>query len=225
MTNNALKSEFHLSKHKSNSMKTLIEKNSYKNLKPKKKYKIRMTKRNKSNKNFFHNLKTKSTKNMKININLNNNNCKLNTIKNSISEPNLKDKNHNPKIHNLKMKKCMSVIEDKKTEKTRKNTDVINKKNTKNNNLNEKKFVPFDLSMIFLDKNDKFLDLLKKSNIKVKKTNINNKRFICSKNNINVFEIFIDKNESNIKCFRLRIIKGEKSYYFNLIKHINHLLG
>jgi len=222
MNNNALKSEFRLSKHKSNSMKMLFEKNSYKNLKPKYTYKIRMTKRNKSNKNFFHNLKTKSTKNMIININ--NNNCKLNTIKNSFSESNLNDKNHESKIHNLKMKKNMSVIENKKTEKHRKNTDITNKKNTKNNNLNEKKFVPFDLSMIFIDKNDKFLPLLKKSNIKVKKTNINNKRFNCSKNDINIFEIFIDKNESNIKCFRLRIIKGDKSYYINFSKYINNLL-
>ena len=56
--NNILKSEFHLSKHKSNSMKMLFEKNSYKNMKPKNTYKIRLAKRNKSNKNFFH--KTKS---------------------------------------------------------------------------------------------------------------------------------------------------------------------
>jgi hypothetical protein len=200
----------------------LIDKNSYKNLKPRYTCKIGITKRNKSNKNFFHNLKTKSTKNMIININ--NNNYKLNTIKNSFTESNLNDKSNEPKILNLKMKKCISVIENEKTEKPRKNEDVINKKNTKNNNLNDKKFIPLDLSMIFLDKNDQFLHLLKKSNIKVKKTNINNKRFICSKNDINVFEIFIDKNESNTKCFRLRIIKGDKSYYINITKYINHLL-
>ena len=219
--NNILKSEFHLSKHKSNSMKMLFEKNSYKNMKPKNTYKIRLAKRNKSNKNFFHNHKTKTTKNMILNIN--NNNCKLNTIKNSFSESNLNYKNHKSKIQNLKMKKSMSVIENKKTKKHRKNTDVINKKNTKNNNLNDKKFVPFDLSMLFLDKNDNFLHLLKKSNIKVKKININNTKFNCSKNDINVFEIFIDKNELN-KCFRLRIIKGDKSYYINFAKLINHLL-
>lgn len=220
INNNVHKSEFHLSKHKSNSMKVLIEKSSHKNLKPRHTQKIRMTKRNKSNKNFFHNLKTKSTKNMIIKIN--NNNCKLSTIKNSFSESNLKDKNHEPNIHNLKMKKYFSVIENKKTEKHRKNTDAT-KKNNKNN-LNEKKFIPFDLSMIFLDKNEQFLQLLKKCNIKVKKTNINNKRFNCSKNDVDVFEIFFDKIESNIKCFRLRIIKGDKSYYFNFIKYINHLL-
>ena len=221
LINNVLNSDIHLPKHKSNSMKALIEKNSHKNLKSRYAHKIRMTKRNRSNKNFFNNLKTKSAKNMIININ--NNNYKVKTIKNSFSESNLNDRNKEPKIHNLKMKKCLSVLDNKKTEKYRKNTDVINKKNIKNNNSNEK-YVPFDLSMIFLDKNEKFLNILKKSNIKVKKTNINNKRFKCSKNDINVFEIFIDKNESNTKCFRLRKIKGDKSYYFNLAKHINHLL-
>ena len=107
---------------------------------------------------------------------------------------------------------------------------INQKKNIKNENDNrEEQFIPFDISMIFTLKKQQILQILKnffiENNIKFKKITINNNKFLCTKNDLIAFEIILDKNKifKNISI-RLRIIKGEKKFYVDLIKSINFLL-
>ena len=117
---------------------------------------------------------------------------------------------------------------DSKLEKQIKK-DIKIGNNMCSNNTKEENYIPFDISMIFLLKKQKIIELLKKcfneNNIKFKKLSTNYKRFICSKNDSFIFQFIIDKNENyQNNIIKLKIIKGEKKTYLELIKSINNLI-
>ena len=82
---------------------------------------------------------------------------------------------------------------------------------------------------IFYFKEQKILQHLQKlfvvNNIKFKKITTNYRRIVCSKNENIVFEIIIEKNEiDKNNTIKIRIIKGEKKFYIDLLKAINNFL-
>ena len=230
-------------KQKSNSVKALTNKNTEVKLNIVKKHnnKIKLVKHIKKP-ILFKGKKNKSTKNIII---YNNNNFKLNSIsKNTNSEPYLlgkediqekEDKNQEQngiiKVGNLKRNKSSYNTKSKITIQkcNEKNKKTINNKNNDDSNSSKENIIPLDLSMIFFVKNQQIIQFIKNfftdNNIKFKRTSINNRRLICSKNDSYIFEILIEKNKiSKTSCIRLKIIKGEKKFYVDLIKHINYLL-
>ena len=211
--------EIHVNKHKPNSVKSI---NKIKiNLKLKKKLtnQIKSSQYTKLNNNLLNGMKHNSTKN------INNKNTNINLFsKDKFSKTINKDENEINKVKNIKVIKLADINDNEK---------YINKskKNIKNENDNntEEQFIPFDISMIFTLKKQQIIQILKnffiENNIKFKKITTNNNKFLCTKNDLIAFEIILDKNKifKNISI-RLRIIKGEKKFYADLIKSINFLL-
>lgn len=221
------KNENYTTKRKSNSVKTMNKVISL-NLNKKLTNKIYLTKNIKKPNIICSVNKNKSTKN------INNKNIILNYINNnSVSSPINKDisvkeqPNYYIKVENLKLKKSATINakheneENKKIVKNKKEKRIIVKED---NNCE-----PRDLSMIFFVKKQKIVSLLKnyfgENNIKIKKMNVNNRKFFCSKNESILFEILIEKNENyNYNYIRIKIIKGEKKFFIDLFKYINLLI-
>ena len=213
---NALKYEMNIEKYKSKSVKNIKM--------PTKNTKRGLTSQTQKHINSKQNILFKSTKSNSTK-NINEKRIKINLIKRNINlNPLDLTKEKNEQNQNIHMKNIKN-----RTEKN----DIIkkNKKNEKNNNLNnkEQKYIPFDLSMIFLLRKESILEFLKnyfnEHNIKFKKLTTNYRRFICSKNENILFEIIIEKNENKNNFIKLRIIKGEKKFYVDLIKSISYLLN
>ena len=213
---NALKYEMNIEKYKSKSVKNIKM--------PTKNTKRGLTSQTQKHINSKQNILFKSTKSNSTK-NINEKRIKINLIKRNINlNPLDLTKEKNEQNQNIHMKNIKN-----RTEKN----DIIkkNKKNEKNNNLNnkEQKYIPFDLSMVFFLRKESILEFLKnyfnEHNIKFKKLTTNYRRFICSKNENILFEIIIEKNENKNNFIKLRIIKGEKKFYVDLIKSISYLLN
>ena len=173
--------------------------------------------------NIYHSIKSNSSKNI-YGKDIKKNYFRKNKISKTINkEKEIKELNEIIKVNNIKTIKYLDVKNDKKEKiiKKNKSIDVID--------LNEKNFIPYDISTIFFMKKDKIVNLLNKffneNNIKFKRITTNYRRFVCSKNETISFEIIIDKNDINKNnSIKIRIIKGEKKFYVELIKTINNLL-
>ena len=206
-----LKNEILMNKYKSNSVKNKMAISINVNLKK------RLTNRYTKKLKLYHQKKNNSVKNVNnkiIKFNFFNNNKKTSETINI-------EKGQNETI------KIIKSYDSKLEKQIKKDIKIGN--NMCSNNTKEENYIPFDISMIFLLKKQKIIELLKKcfneNNIKFKKLSTNYKRFICSKNDSFIFQLIIDKNENcQNNIIKLRIIKGEKKTYLELIKSINNLI-
>ena len=209
--NNDLKNEILMNKYKSNSVKNKMAISINVNLKK------RLTNRYTKKLKLYHQKKNNSVKNVNnkiIKFNFFNNNKKTSETINI-------EKGQNETI------KIIKSYDSKLEKQIKKDIKIGN--NMCSNNTKEENYIPFDISMIFLLKKQKIIELLKKcfneNNIKFKKLSTNYKRFICSKNDSFIFQFIIDKNENyQNNIIKLKIIKGEKKTYLELIKSINNLI-
>ena len=219
---NDMKYQIKINKHKSNSVKN---KNiTISNINKRLTGQIKLPKYKKKN-SLFNPTRSNSSKN------INKKNIKINLLekyKNShtIEYRKISDvQNECNEVKNIKTIKSLNINNN-----DRKTVIKVNNKDGKKNILNkEDHYIPFDISTNFYFKKQKILQLLQKlfvkNNIKFKKITTNYRRIVCSKNETIAFEIIIEKNEIyKNNTIKIRIIKGEKKFYIDLLKAINNFL-
>ena len=219
---NDMKYQIKINKHKSNSVKN---KNiTISNINKRLTGQIKLPKYKKKN-SLFNPTRSNSSKN------INKKNIKINLLekyKNShtIDYRKISDvQNECNEVKKIKTIKSLNINNN-----DRKTVIKVNNKDGKKNILNkEDHYIPFDISTNFYFKKQKILQLLQKlfvmNNIKFKKITTNYRRIVCSKNETIAFEIIIEKNEIyKNNTIKIRIIKGEKKFYIDLLKAINNFL-